>query len=266
MSSSTAPPAPVAGPILNPPSDTAPAASPKIEYTLCQTYPSLLAAAEVLKESLYLIIDCEGQEIGRASGNLSIVSIATARAERIFLIDVPALLALRSGSFNPFQPLSHILTSGDIHKVVWDGRADWLALRDTCQIVLAGVLDLQLADLPYARLYEKPLSTQHRLARAFGVSMSKIKKNPGVYGGFEAVRGLQQSLQGHGLAKGTDGGKDRKSFHFRYGEALEILIGLPSFRRCHAQKRPKFSLDGAPHPEGALGLRRKGRPPYDLSI
>jgi hypothetical protein len=74
--------------------DTAPtpAASPKIEFTLCQTYPSLLAAAEVLNQSQYLIIDCEGQEIGRASGKLSIVTIATAKAERIFLVDVPALL------------------------------------------------------------------------------------------------------------------------------------------------------------------------------
>lgn len=179
------------------------------DYTYCDSYAAVLEAAQVLTKSAYLIVDCEGQNLGRTLGKLSIVTIATARAEKIYLIDVPALLAIgNSESFDPFQPISRILSSTEVRKLAWDGRMDSLELREVCHISLRGVLDLQLAEVMNARSGTNRSNTL-RLARAFGVPMVEIKGSE-KYKDFEAVVGMQRCLEESGLVTEANTGKDCK--------------------------------------------------------
>ena len=60
-------------------------------YTLCTTPAAVTDAVAVLLLSEYLVLDCEGKDIGRTDGLLSIICIGTARAEHIFAFDTLSL-------------------------------------------------------------------------------------------------------------------------------------------------------------------------------
>ncbi|TFK84652.1 hypothetical protein K466DRAFT_665018 [Polyporus arcularius HHB13444] len=146
-------------------------ARPSPNYTLCTTYASTAVAASTLSHSSVLILDCEARDIGRSTGVLSIVSISDVDAKTIFLIDA---LALPNASHPAFKPLFRLLRSEAVTKLVWDGRADAVELRETYGVELRGVLDLQLAEVGS----RKPGAERQRLLHCFKTLKESIKRNP----------------------------------------------------------------------------------------
>jgi exonuclease 3'-5' domain-containing protein 1 len=114
-----------------------------MSYTLCASEHDLAAAVAVLSQSQYLVLDCEGRELGMQGGALSLLQIGTARAQAVFLVD--ALSVPRDAP--AMRALAALLGHADLPKLVWDGRMDAIALRETYGIVLRGVLDMQLAEI-----------------------------------------------------------------------------------------------------------------------
>lgn len=115
-----------------------------VHYILCVTEQSLLDALPILSRSSVLFLDCEGRELGKHGGALSLVALGTAHAEHIFLIDALALADARTPAM---RRVFNLLAAPSVRTVVWDGRMDFLELRATYRVHLHGVLDLQLAEI-----------------------------------------------------------------------------------------------------------------------
>ena len=95
-----------------------------INYTLCNTLETLERALHHLSRSAFLILDCEGNTLGRAGGSLALICVGTPLAQHIYIFDVlsPAL------SKRDFEPLWQLFRNPHIIKIVWDGRMDYLEL------------------------------------------------------------------------------------------------------------------------------------------
>ncbi|KAI0717818.1 ribonuclease H-like domain-containing protein [Cerioporus squamosus] len=168
-------------------------AAPK--YTLCETYDSVAVAASTLSASSILILDCEARDIGCTNGVLSIVSVSDVDAKNIFLIDA---LALPDSSNPAFMPLFDLLRSEAVKKLMWDGRADALELRETYGVELRGVLDLQLAEV-VSRWSVRGQTDDFRRRRLatgyFRKMIADISRNPDEYEGIYPVIGINACLK-----------------------------------------------------------------------
>ncbi|RDX45588.1 hypothetical protein OH76DRAFT_1486238 [Lentinus brumalis] len=140
---------------------------------------------------------CEARDIARSTGVLSIVSISDVDAKTIFLIDA---LALPNASHPAFKPLFRLLRSEAVTKLVWDGRADAVELRETYGVELRGVLDLQLAEVGS----RKPGAERQRLLHCFKTPKGSIKRNPAKYEGIHQVCGMNACLQQRGIKDTKD--------------------------------------------------------------
>ena len=178
-----------------------------VPYYMCNTFADCHFAYQILYQAPFLILDCEGNNLGRAGGCVSLICVGTPLAEHIFIFDTlsPAL------SPRDFAPLWHLFSSPVIVKIVWDGRMDYLELWSSYGVRLECVLDLQVAEV-VSRTTMRGEGEQHRLGRLATSFFSKnaVQKHKEQYEGINVLIGLQQCCQESGL--GDEFVKDRKFF------------------------------------------------------
>ncbi|KAF8444019.1 ribonuclease H-like domain-containing protein [Boletus edulis BED1] len=165
-------------------------------YVYCANAPTVANAARVLASSPFLIIDCEGKNIGAADGVLSLMCIGTANAEHIFVFDV---LALRSrNALSQLRLVLDLLADPTVKKIMWDCRNDFLEITATYGVLLQGVLDLQLAEIDSRASVrgEKEWKRTVRLAaRGRRLPLPLIKQNPDLFSGVHSLQGMDACIK-----------------------------------------------------------------------
>lgn len=176
-----------------------------VPYIMCNNSADCHFAYTILYRASFLILDCEGNNLGRAGGCVTLVCVGTPLAEHIFLFDMlsPAL------SPNDLAPLWQLFSSRAILKIVWDGRMDFLELWVSYKVRLECVLDLQVAEV-VSRSTMRGEDEEHRLARLAATYFSKVavQRHTEQYDGINVLIGLQQCCQDCRL--GEDFVKDRE--------------------------------------------------------
>lgn len=179
-------------------------------YTYCASVPAVAYASRVLARSPFLIIDCEGKNLGAIDGLLSLMCIGTANAEHIFVFDVLTLRARAAC----LRPILHILADPSVKKIMWDCRSDFLEIWATYGTTLQGVLDLQLAEIESRTSLrgEQDWKRIVRLAaRGRRLPLSLIKQNRNLFVGVHSLPGMDACIR---EARLSTTGKDRKYIRF----------------------------------------------------
>ncbi|KAF8547685.1 hypothetical protein OG21DRAFT_1517141 [Imleria badia] len=165
-------------------------------YTYCANVPALANATRVLARSPFLIIDCEGKNLGAADGALSLMCIGTANAEHIFVFDVLALTS--PSALTRLRLVLDLLADPSVKKIMWDCRNDFLEIWATYGVMLQGVLDLQLAEIDSRASVrgEKEWKRISRLAaRGRRLPLPLIKQNPDLFSGVHSLQGMDACLR-----------------------------------------------------------------------
>ena len=117
-------------------------------YTLCTTLESVKLASQVFSASEYVILDCEGRELGTRAGALSLVCLGDPEGRNVFIFDILSLPpeALQLLFSEVLDTVDSDSTKRKI-KVVWDGRMDYSELFFGHNYSLDHTLDLQLIDV-----------------------------------------------------------------------------------------------------------------------
>ncbi|KAJ4485352.1 hypothetical protein J3R30DRAFT_1345120 [Lentinula aciculospora] len=129
--------------------------SPTRRWSLCDTEESLEdALSTTLSGCKLLALDCEGDNLGRPGGTLSIICIrellpsssssssSSSDSSTTLLIDV---LAFTRDSESPKRFFSAIVESGSVQKIVFDGRMDFCAFFYEYGVRMQNAIDIQLA-------------------------------------------------------------------------------------------------------------------------
>jgi len=170
------------------------------KYTVCDSVKSIQAGVEALSKSPFLILDCEGKNLGGIGGALSLICIGTARAERIFIFDALALHKAKRAT----QDLWNLLNDAKVIKYMWDGRMDAMELLET-GVRLQGVMDLQIVEVA-SRLTNRRESNQARLKRLALRLPKSIVYDADRSAGLHLVLGMQGCLKAMGIALKKDRG------------------------------------------------------------
>ncbi|KAI0079780.1 hypothetical protein K474DRAFT_1616836 [Panus rudis PR-1116 ss-1] len=169
-----------------------------IDYTFCDSSESFDRAMRILYRAPFLILDCEGNNLGRAGGSVSLICVGTPLAENIFIFDTlsPALTSKH------FEQLWQLFRNPQIIKIVWDGRMDYLEIWSTYQVALAGVLDLQVAEV-VSRFTLRGEGEPQRLERLTHGPFSRIAVfgHAFQYMGLNALLGLQKCCEECGFGE-----------------------------------------------------------------
>lgn len=106
----------------------------------------LVNAVSDLGRYKQVAFDCEGVNLGRKKGSLSIATISGSNAEAsVYVVDVLKLGGERA--FSKEEPsLRSVLEDAAIRKVMFDCRTDSDALKHQFDVTLSGALDLQVLD------------------------------------------------------------------------------------------------------------------------
>lgn len=172
--------------------------SGSVPFTFCDNLTTFTRAIDVLSQSQFLILDCEGQKLGRKEGELSLICVGTPLADSIFVFDC---LSRALPSYE-MRPLWNLLERADIIKVVWDGRMDYLEIQSTYGVHLQGVLDLQVAEVA-SRFMVRGEEEHHRLER---LGYFRTYEHALEHTGLHALTGLQKCCRDSGF--GAEFGKD----------------------------------------------------------
>ncbi|KAH7915527.1 ribonuclease H-like domain-containing protein [Hygrophoropsis aurantiaca] len=171
-------------------------------YLYCNKPGSINYALRYLQNSPYLILDCEGKDIGRTDGVLSLMCIGTANAEHIFVFDVIAL--------RPFYalmvPLLDMLRNPLVHKIMWDCRNDFLEISGVYGIQIEGIIDLQLAEVESRRIFrgEKEWRREGRIsAGGRRLPVRVVKDDKDLFKDVHVVQGMDACLRECHLATGA---------------------------------------------------------------
>ena len=177
-----------------------------LNYIFCDHPPSFAHAVNFLRRCPFLILDCEGYDLGRAGGCVTLICVGTPLAEHIFIFDVISPFLTR----RDIDGLLDLFTDANILKVVWDGRMDYLELWTTYGVALSHVLDLQVAEV-VSRASVRGEGEPQRLKRLHNsvVHASMTSKYGLRLDGLHSVIGLQRCWKECGFPPG--GGKDRES-------------------------------------------------------
>lgn len=173
-------------------------------YSYCTTKDSVTEAVVKLRRSPYLILDTEGRDIGSLDGALSLIAVGTANASHIFLFDVVDAL-----SQNDIQPLLDLFADDTYMKLMWDGRQDYVELKESYGYELVNVLDLQIAELVSRWLIrgEGERERTVRIQKLF-FGFRPVRENPKAFEGLHVVTGMQRCIE---EVKIDTEGKDRAS-------------------------------------------------------
>ncbi|KZO92999.1 hypothetical protein CALVIDRAFT_286703 [Calocera viscosa TUFC12733] len=168
------------------------------DYIYCTTEEAVSEATAVLNGSEYIILDSEGQNIGRGDGKLSLVCIGTPHAEKVYVFDAVSVTKSAAASGG----LTKLLGDENIRKVVWDGRMDYLEVMYTWGVAMKGALDLQIAEIMSreAARGERDRSRLNRLKDGFFSSINVVG-NAELFEGLHLVLGMQKCLEHLGLDK-----------------------------------------------------------------
>jgi exonuclease 3'-5' domain-containing protein 1 len=159
-------------------------------YTLCTSERDLATALQTLSQSQHLVLDCEGRELGMQGGALSLISIGTAEGDSVFLIDT---ISIPRGT-PAICDLVALLGRADVHKLMWDGRQDGIALREAYGVVLKGVVDMQLAEV-VSRGAARGEDNEARLKRLIHLIGGKVLHTRNSYLEVHCLAGLDSSLK-----------------------------------------------------------------------
>nr|GAT47480.1 3'-5' exonuclease [Mycena chlorophos] len=185
-------------------------------YNTPESVHDLLAA---LKYSKTLFFDCEGVNLGKKGGSITLMSFGTPEAPgNVHLVQVPPIgrAALR--------PIFNLLESKAIQKVMFDGRSDQSALFYDCgKVTLRNVVDLQIADIE-ARRRNEPLGLAAQLNRLvpylpFGV----VNGSTHQYKHVHRLNGLVQASEEHGQPVDEAFAKEKKQLVVSLDWAAESL-------------------------------------------
>ena len=222
-----------------------------VDYHFCYTPESFDYAMSILSRASFLILACEGNNLGRANGSISLICVGTPLAEHIFIIDClsPSLTA------NHLARLWTLFKDRRIIKVVWDGRMDYLEIWSTYGVALEGVLDLQVAEV-VSRFNLRGEGESHRLDRLTRgwFSRTALFNHSWQYTGLNALTGLQKCCEESGF--GEEFAKDRKSCYDPVQLSFEQLILLVILiLLCHAYTHPLL-LDSSETPKRPAAFPR----------
>ncbi|GLB41423.1 putative 3'-5' exonuclease [Lyophyllum shimeji] len=168
------------------------------DYIYCDTPAALESALPTLRSSPALSFDCEGHNLGRLNGSLSLLTFRTMfpspdATNTTFIIDALTLPA------SSLLPIFSLLESDTVLKVVFDGRMDFSCLLHQHAVRLQHVLDLQLVDIASrARRGEGEHAQMARLARV--VSWADLAANRGAYRSIHRLAGLRPCAEEHKVA------------------------------------------------------------------
>lgn len=175
-----------------------------LNYLYCDSPATYASAVWILRNAPYLILDCEGNNLGRAGGCVTLICVGTPFAEHIFLFDLLSTIITPRDVYSLLQ----LLADPGLLKVVWDGRMDYLEILSSYGIMLEGVLDLQVVEVASRTSVrgEGELDRLERLRRSY-LSHSSVKRVEQCRD-LHAVIGLQRCWTDCGYAREV--GKDRK--------------------------------------------------------
>ncbi|KAI0077551.1 hypothetical protein K474DRAFT_1642967 [Panus rudis PR-1116 ss-1] len=168
-------------------------------YSYITEYAQLPGVVQLMQQSPYLIVDCEGQSIGTVVGRLSLLAVGTAKARDVFVIDVLALNDRDNPSLSAFLSL---LEDEHLPKVMFDGRMDFVEIFHTYGTQLRGVRDLQVAEiLTRPSRGEGEAKRLWRLRGEVALGSQVVNSNPGLLAGIHRVAGMDGTMQDFGLAQ-----------------------------------------------------------------
>jgi len=196
--------------------------SDTVQYVLCDSPSTVDYAMQILWRSPFLILDCEGNSLGRAGGSISLICVGTPLAEHIFIFDT------LSPTLNPrdFQLLWQLFLNPRIIKVVWDGRMDYLEIWSTFGVSLEGVLDLQVVEVVSRMTLrgEGELERLERLTHA-GFSSLAVWNHIPQYVDLHAVIGLVKCCRDSGF--GDEYSKDPEVTRMHKDRKGELWMHRP---------------------------------------
>ncbi|KAH7093935.1 ribonuclease H-like domain-containing protein [Auriculariales sp. MPI-PUGE-AT-0066] len=174
-------------------------------YTLVDTTAGAHSALQVLATSPFLLLDCEGQQLGCFDGELSLLNVGTAGGD-IFVFDAVLL---------PCEMLHRVVAFvADARrlKYVWDGRKDYSELYHGHHHRLANVVDLQLVDI-----LSRPIREYGRHGEAAFLQVEAT--HPGIH----RLTSLKRVLQAHDLSDRAEGMQTCRPIHafHRHDEWLQ---------------------------------------------
>lgn len=193
-----------------------------LKYVYCDSPAKYASAVWSLRAESYLILDCEGYNLGRAGGCVTLICVGSPFAEHIFLFDLLSPII----SQHDIYPLLQLLCDPSILKVVWDGRMDYLEIFTTYGVALDGVLDLQVAEV-VSRSSIRGKGEKDRIARL--PKSYLYSRNSEQYRDLYAVIGLQRCWTDCGYAKEV--GKDREYRAFLRWSMTYFLL-KPKLCKC----------------------------------
>lgn len=164
------------------------------DYILCVDDRSFEDAIDAIKSSSVLILDCEGENLGRQGSSLSIISLRTIDSEssKTYLFDAISI------TNDTLRPLFDILQSHSVTKIVFDGRMDFSELYHGRGVDLRNVLDLQLIDVDSRR--QRGEDEDEQLGRLSPyLHRREIMGQAGSYSKVHKLCGLEQCLREHKL-------------------------------------------------------------------
>ncbi|KAK7678045.1 hypothetical protein QCA50_018986 [Cerrena zonata] len=190
----------------NPQEKTEPKEIFNAPYTYVETYNQLADAVLILSRSPYLAVDCEGYDIAQPDGKLSLLTIGTAEARDLFVIDVLNIKDKEEASVVDFVAL---LTNEAIPKIMWDGRGDFVEISDWYGIEMQGILDLQIAEITARTLRHETESIRFkRFVHSLHYDWDTVHNNPNLFSDIHILRGLDGVVRyhklGENLAKDTE--------------------------------------------------------------
>ncbi|KAI0752938.1 hypothetical protein C8Q80DRAFT_486390 [Daedaleopsis nitida] len=173
-----------------------------IDYTLISTYEEVKAAVGALAQHKTVILICEGPNLGRVDGVLSIFAIADAAASHVYLFDA---LPLNDKHHSLLSPLLSLLRNKKVTKLVWDAYIPFLEIAEAYGVLIDGVLDAQLAEIMQRPPHQRDgnARAKHTIIyfKQSQVVSEQITNDPAVLDGVHRIMGLQHCAGISGVTK-----------------------------------------------------------------
>lgn len=167
-------------------------------FTVCTTLSQVFCSLDALTQADFLVLDCEGRDLGCEGGALSLLSIGTHKYTEVFVYDVVEL------GHAGLLPILRLLARPDILKIVWDGRMDYNELFFAHGTTIEHVLDLQIVEIVSRAIRGEDENRRlSRLKRYF--KPSAIREDQSQFLDLQIVIGMQQCLRDHRLIRGENG-------------------------------------------------------------
>jgi exonuclease 3'-5' domain-containing protein 1 len=163
-----------------------------VNYQLCATADEVASALDDTGSHAHVLLDCEGKSLGEVGGAISLLSLGTLEPgprQRIYVLDVIKIRSIPEAR----DAVAAFLARADIVKVVWDGRMDWIELREAFGVEPVGVVDLQIAEV-LARPRVMQESEQEQRQRVYSLFQDSIKLQLALIYDCHVILGMQAAM------------------------------------------------------------------------